>query len=403
MQASNLIYNWNRDQKILKKSIQLCDETLRDGLQGGVPRIPSEAEKLELLARADALGLSESVIGFPAQEIAYKEALSLCQGARQKGIGLSLGLLGRMVDSDIEAISRIQQASGHPVVAWLFVGCSPIRRYVEARDIDELERLTRYGVRLATKLGLPVNFGTEDTARAEPEVGERLFRAAIEEGAETVTICDTVGHLTPLGTENLVQHFREFLDQQNPQIRLDFHGHNDRGLGVANALAAVRGGCDRIHCTVLGIGERAGNTPLDLLLVNLKSEGLWEGDISDLSNYCQEVSKFCEMEIPPNYPIFGSNAFLTQAGIHASAIFKAEMKGEFEIASLVYSGVDPQMVGLDYGIQVGPHSGQANVRFLVNRYKLEVNDQTIDQILNKARIENRILSDQEVFTFITAR
>lgn len=397
MQASDLIYNWNQESQTDIKPIQICDETLRDGLQGSVKRIPSLTEKLELLSYSDRLNLSEAVVGFPAHDVAFQESLTLCRSAQQQGLRLRLGLLGRMVEADIQSIDRIQQMSGHPVVAWLFVGCSPIRRYAETRDVDELERLTRQGIRLATKLGLPVNYGTEDTARAEPEVVERLFRAAVEEGAETVTICDTVGYLTPTGMQRIVEHFRRFLDQQGLQVRLDFHGHNDRGLGIANALAAIRAGIDRIHCTVLGIGERSGNVPLDLLLVNLKMQGQWLNDLTELNAYCRAVAKVCDHPIPDNYPVFGANAFLTQAGVHASTIFKAEQLGELEIAAQVYSGVDPHLVGLDYGIQVGPHSGHSNVKFLLSRKGMEAAEDTIDRILIKARTENRILDTEEVY------
>jgi 2-isopropylmalate synthase len=396
MKSSDLIYDWNPKSSGDPKPIQICDETLRDGLQGSVKRLPTLPEKLELLAHSDALGLAEAVVGFPAQEVSYQDALAICQGAQQQGLQLSLGLLGRMVEADIESIHRIQQASGHPVVAWLFVGCSPIRRYVETRNIDELEQLTRAGIRRAKQLGLPVNYGTEDTARAEPEVVERLFRAAIEEGADTVTICDTVGHLTPTGTQQLVTHFRQFLDRHHLKARLDFHGHNDRGLGVANALAAVTAGVDRIHCTALGIGERSGNTPLDQFLVNLKMQGQWTGNLTPLSHYCQDVARLCEMLVPENYPILGANAFLTQAGVHASTILKAELRGETDIAAIVYSGVDPHVVGLDYGIQVGPHSGQSNVKFLLHRQGIEAPETTLDQVLAKARAENRVLSTTEV-------
>lgn len=397
MQASDLIYNWNQESQPSIRPIQICDETLRDGLQGHVKRIPSLSEKLELLTYADRLGLSEAVVGFPAHDVAFQESLCLCRAAQQQGLSLHLGLLGRMVEADIQAIHRIQQASSHPVVAWLFVGCSPIRRYAETRDVDELEQLTRQGIRLATKLGVPVNYGTEDTARAEPEVVERLFRAAVEEGAETVTICDTVGYLTPMGMQRIVEYFRRFLTEQGLQVRLDFHGHNDRGLGIANALAAIRAGIDRIHCTILGIGERSGNVPLDLLLVNLKMQGQWSGDLTELDAYCRTVAEFCHHPIPDNYPVFGANAFLTQAGVHASTIFKAEQLGETEIAAQVYSGVNPHLVGLDYGIQVGPHSGHSNVKFVLSRQGVETTEEMIDRILVRARTENRVLETEEVY------
>ena len=162
------------------------------------------------------------------------------------------------------------------------------------------------------------------------------------------------------------------------------------------------GGIDSIDCTVLGIGERAGNIPLDLTLVNLKIAGLWSRDISGLNDYCQEVARVCQLNIPPNYPVFGDNAFLTQAGLHASAIMKAEFRGETDIAALVYSCVNPHLVGLDYEIEVGPHSGRSNVRFVLQRQDLEVEDQEVfDRVLAVARNENRILAKEEVYALAT--
>lgn len=402
MKASDLIYDWNLIETN-SKTVKICDETLRDGLQGNLNCIPSIDEKLNLLIQADNLGVSDAVLGFPAQEVAYQEALKLCQGVHERNLKLRIALLGRIVESDIEAIADIQQNSGHPVIARLVIGCSPIRRYVETHDVEELEDLIRHGFSYAQKLGVPTLLGMEDTTRSEPEVVERLFLAAVESGAEVLSICDTVGYITPIGTERVVKHFRKFLDDRHLKVRLDFHGHNDRGLGVANALAAIRAGIDSIDCTVLGIGERAGNIPLDLLLVNLKMAGIWSPDISNLNDYCQEVARVCQLKIPPNYPIFGNNAFSTQAGLHASAIMKAEIRGETDIAALVYSGVDPHLVGLDYDIEVGPHSGRSNVRFVLHRHNLELENQEIlDRILEVARSKNRILTKEEVYILATS-
>ena len=398
MQTKDLIYNWNQSSSKNLKSIKLCDETLRDGLEGGVNRIPPLEEKLDLLSLANDSGINDAMVGFPGQEMAYKQALALCQGAEMRGLDIRFGLLGRMVETDIYAIESIRQSSSHPVIAHLFIPCSPIRRYVEKWEVDELERLTRFGVGLATQLGLPVNFSPEDTSRAEPEIVERLCQAAIEEGATEITICDTVGYLTPTGTQQIVQHLRHFLDDKGFKIRLDFHGHNDRGLALINSLAAVNAGVDCIQGTILGIGERAGNAPLDLIMINLQMEGLGnDRNLVFLREYCMEVARLCQLEIPDKYPIFGANSFLTQMGVHASAILKAEHQHNKDIAACVYSAVDPGLIGLDYGIQVGPYSGRANVRFLLYRKGIEVPDEIADQTLTKARTENRILSNDEVF------
>ena len=399
MQAIDLIYSWNESSGNNFKSVKLCDETLRDGLEGGVNRIPSVEEKLNLLSLANDSGINDAMVGFPGQEIAYKQALTLCQGAESRGLDIRFGLLGRMVEADIYAIESIRQSSSHPVIAHLFIPCSPIRRYVEQWDVDELERLTRFGVSLATKLGLPVNFSPEDTSRAEPEIVERLCQAAIEEGATEITICDTVGYLTPAGTQKIVKYLRQFLDEKGFKVRLDFHGHNDRGLALVNSLAAVNAGVDCIQGTILGIGERAGNAPLDLIMVNLQIEGIWnDGNLEVLREYCMEVARLCGLKIPDKYPIFGANSFLTQMGVHASAILKAELQDNKDIAACVYSAVDPSLIGLDYGIQVGPHSGRANVKFLLGRKGIEVPDEIADKILTKARTENRTLANEEVFS-----
>ncbi|NJO63505.1 MAG: 2-isopropylmalate synthase [Richelia sp. RM2_1_2] len=403
MQARNLIYNWNKSLDSNLKSVQICDETLRDGLEGGVNRIPSLEEKLDLLSLANDSGINDAMVGFPGQEMAYKQALALCKGAEIRGLDIRFGLLGRMVEADIHAIDSIRQSSSHPVIAHLFIPCSPIRRYVECWEVDELERLTRFGVGLATKLGLPVNFSPEDTSRAEPEIVERLCQAAIEEGATEITVCDTVGYLTPTGTEQLVGHLRHFFNEKGFKVRLDFHGHNDRGLALVNSLAAVNAGVDCIQGTILGIGERAGNAPLDLIMINLQMQGLWNSqNLVVLKEYCMKVAQLCELNIPDKYPVFGTNSFLTQMGVHASAILKAELQQNKDIAACIYSGVDPSLVGLDYGIQVGPYSGRANVKFLLHRQGIEVADEIVDEILTKARAENRILANEEILVLAQA-
>ncbi len=399
MQLNDLVHNWNNFSQSVSKNIHLCDETLRDGLEGGVNRLPSLEEKLDLLSLADASGIGDVMVGFPGQEVTYQNALAICKGVKRKGLETRLGLLGRMVEADIQAIDNIRQSSGCSVVAHLFIPCSPIRRYVEQWDIDELEKLTRFGVGLAVKLGLPVNFSPEDTSRAEPKVVERLSRLAVEEGATEITICDTVGCLNPVGTQHLVQFFRDFLGKDKERVRLDFHGHNDRGLALANSLAAIAAGADCIQGTMLGIGERAGNAPLDLIMVNLQMQGLWNRNpLINLRKYCTEVARLCDVKIPDKYPVFGNQSFTTQMGVHASAILKAKLRQNEDIAACIYSGVNPSLVGLNYNIQVGPYSGRSNVEYIMNQHGMQLTDETIGNILATARTENRVLTETEVLT-----
>ena len=241
MRAEELIYDWNRGTTKSRngRPVQLVDETLRDGLQGGVPRMPSLEQKLELLELTASLGIAEATVGFPAQREAYDQVVALCKGAMERGYDLRFGLLGRMVEPDIRAIHRAREESGAVVAAWLFLGASPIRRYAEKWDRERLETMARKSFALARELELPVNFGIEDSTRTEPEFVESLIRIAADERVETVTICDTVGHLTPAGTRRMIGEYRQFLDSNGFDIQLDFHGHEDRGLSLANSLAAI--------------------------------------------------------------------------------------------------------------------------------------------------------------------
>jgi len=395
MRAEDLIYDWNAGA-FQGVTVGVVDETLRDGLQGGVPRLPSVEERIRLLTRAHDLGIAEATIGFPAQRESASLVRSILDGALERDVNMRFGLLGRMLEPDILAIQHVREETGASVSAWLFLGASPIRRYAEKWDIERLEGMAHKALGLAARLDLPVNFGIEDSVRAEPAFVERLIRLAAEHTVETVTICDTVGHLTPYGADRAMRHFRSFVDSNGFKIRLDFHNHRDRGLGLANALAAARAGAERLHGAILGIGERSGNCPLDLLLVNLKIQNLWTGDLSGLARYCAELAEFCDFPIPDNYPVFGANAFRTQAGVHAAAIYKSDLEGETEVAGLVYAGVDPRMVGLDYDIRVGPDSGRSNVRFVLQRQGIEADDTIVDLILDKARTERRMLPNSEV-------
>jgi acyl-CoA synthetase (AMP-forming)/AMP-acid ligase II/isopropylmalate/homocitrate/citramalate synthase len=402
MKPDDLIYDWNEGcARNPSQRVLIVDETLRDGLQGGVPRFPNVEERLELLSLADDLGVSEAVVGFPATLEHYKQCVALTKGAARKRLRLRIGLLGRLVDDDIRAIARVQEEGGHPVLALIFVGASPIRRYVEDWHPDALETRTHETIDLAHRLGVRVGYGVEDGSRTEPHVTERLLLAAAAHGnVDMVAVVDTTGHLTPWAAERMVRHYRLFLTERGYAVRMDLHGHQDRAFGAATPIAAVRAGIDGIHCTALGLGERAGNYALEQVLVNLKLMGLWSGDLAGLTHYCHEVARLCGLRIPENAPMIGANAFRTQAGIHAAAICKAELKGEPRAAALVYSGVDPKLLGRDYTILVGPDSGRYNVRFVLGRHGLEADDRVVDQVLARAHEEQRILTAQEVIAIV---
>jgi 2-isopropylmalate synthase len=176
----------------------------------------------------------------------------------------------------------------------------------------------------------------------------------------------------------------------------------DRGLGIPNSVAAIRAGADRIHACALGIGERVGNTPMDLLLVNLKLLGLLPERINlrRLAEYVKLVSEACRVPIPKNYPVFGDDAFETGTGVHAAAVIKALRRGDTWLANRVYSGVPADDVGLEQVIRIGPMSGKSNVVYWLEKRGLEAKDETVEKIFEAAKVSTRLLTDEEVYEII---
>jgi 2-isopropylmalate synthase len=302
----------------------------------------------------------------------------------------------RTVLSDIEPLVAISQKVGMAIEACTFIGSSPIRQFAEDWTLDTMLRLTEEAVSYAVSNGLPVMYVTEDTCRATPETIKRLFTTAIEAGAKRVCVCDTVGHITPRGVRNLIPYVLQIIQETHEDIRVDWHGHNDRGLGVINTITAMTSGVDRVHATALGVGERVGNCSMDQLLINLRLMGYIENDLSGLAEYTRLASEATQVPIPPNYPVFGHDAFRTATGVHAAAIVKAKKKGEDWLADRVYSGVPAGMVGLHQRIEVGFMSGMSNVVYWLHVHGIEPEDHLVEAIFRAAKEHNRVLTDDEL-------
>lgn len=404
MNASEVIYDWNvvdANSPLRAKSVELCDETLRDGLQSPSVKDPVIEVKCQMLALMDALGITIANIGLPgAGPRAVHDVKHLARFARDEKLRIQLNCAARTVIQDIEPIARIQDEIGVPIVAYCFLGASPIRQYVEEWDLDRLQRTTDEALRFAVAQGLEVAFVTEDTTRSSPMVLETLFRQAISLGARRLVLCDTVGHVTPDGVKALVTWTRSLVQSTGEDVKLDWHGHNDRGLGVCNALFAAEWGCDRIHGTVLGVGERVGNASMDQLIVNLALLGAHKHDVRRLVEYVQVGSKALGVPIPHNYPLSGDDAFKTATGVHAAAVIKAENKGDLQLADSVYSAVPAAWFGKSQCIEVGPMSGLSNVKYWLKKRGIPENEALVQRIFQKAKRSNHVFTDKELFAII---
>lgn len=404
MSSSHLIYDWNRvDGPECSPSARpmLNDETLRDGLQSPSALDPPIEKKIQILHRMEDLGIDALNLGLPgAGPRAKADVLRLAQEIVAAKLRIKANCAARTIESDITPIADVAEASGLEIEAATFLGSSPIRQYTEDWTLDFLLETTERAVSLVRRLGLPAMYVTEDTTRARPEVIKRLYTTAIECGARAVVVCDTVGHATPRGVQALVRFVRdEVIKPAGEGVRLDWHGHSDRGLGVANSLAAFAAGADCVHGAALGIGERVGNTPLDQMLVNLKlmnAPGWGDRDLRKLREYCAAVSEAVGVPIPPNYPVVGADAFRTATGVHAAAVIKAYRKHDVELANQVYSGVPSHWFGMDQKIEIGPMSGKSNVVFWLEKHGLEPSDELVEKIFARAKHADRVLAEAEL-------
>jgi 2-isopropylmalate synthase len=406
-----LVYDWNTRNRrgplspLHRHALTFFDETLRDGIQSPSVRDPGIEAKKDILRLTARLGIDAVDLGLPgAGQRAVEDVTALIEFAEREQLGIEYACAARTHENDINAIADIAQRTGKSITVYAFLGSSPIRLYAENWNPEFLLERTIMAADLCRDHGLPMTFVTEDTTRTPPTILDRLFRAAVDHGVERLCLCDTVGHAQPEGVMDLVSFTRLLLESIGaPHVGIDWHGHNDRGLGVINNLRAIEAGADRIHGTALGIGERVGNAALDQTLMNLKLMGeLPDRDLTALVPWCQLVSEAVGVPIPSQYPLVGEDAFRTATGVHAAAVIKAMGKGQTDLADRVYSGVPAGWFGKSQSIEIGFMSGESNVVYWLQSRGIEPEPGLVRHIFALAKQTDHILSDAEVFDAVTA-
>ncbi|MHB8244995.1 MAG: LeuA family protein [Acidimicrobiales bacterium] len=399
---SDLIYDWNerepRSASLDRPSvIEFNDETLRDGLQCPSVLQPSLQEKKRFLRLLPLIGIGSADIGYAgASSATFEDVVELARTVSDEHLGIKVNCAGRTHIDDIRPIAEAQQRSGQAIDAALFIGSSAIRQWVEGWDLAALVETIDKALSYAVSAGLEVMFVTEDTTRARPEDLATLYLAAAEAGATRFCISDTVGQATPGGVQQLVSYLAAVLaDGGFGSAPIDWHGHRDRGLDVVNALAALSAGAARVHGCALGIGERVGNTALDLVLVNVVLLGWKDIDLQALPEYCRIAGEMTGVAIPRNYPVIGQDAFATSTGVHAAAVAKAYAKGDAWLADRVYSAVPASLVGRRQEISIGPMSGKANVLYWLREHGFDPTPARLQAILDAAKHSPGVLDDAE--------
>jgi 2-isopropylmalate synthase len=404
---NEIIHDWNSVEKfgpIIHNRFALFDESLRDGIQSPSVFDPPREDKLRILHLLDAIGVDYLNIGLPgAGPRAVEDVALLAREIRDAKLAIKPACAARTHPNDIRPIIDISQKLGVEIEVMAFIGSSPIRLYAEGWDLDLMLKRSAEAIDLAVAANLPTTYVTEDTTRSRPQVLARLFRNAIEHGARRLCLCDTVGHATPDGTRNLIRWTRDLIAGMDVPVGIDWHGHNDRGLAVTNALYSLEYGADRVHGTILGIGERVGNAALDQVLLNLKLLGELPGrDLSRLLELCRTVAAATRVPIPVNYPLAGADAFRTATGVHAAAIIKAEKKGHAFLADRIYSGVPAGQFGREQQIEIGPMSGESNVIYWLEKRGIAAEPSLVAHIFAAAKATDHLLGEEEVRAIIRA-
>ncbi|MBK6922790.1 MAG: 2-isopropylmalate synthase [Deltaproteobacteria bacterium] len=409
--ASTLVYDWNTRNRVSplsplsSRNLSFFDETLRDGIQSPSVRDPSIEDKREILRLTASLGIDAVDLGLPgAGPRAVADVTALVEFAEREKLGIEYACAARTHENDINAIADIAQKTGKSITVYAFLGSSPIRLYAENWTVELLLERTIMAAKLCQARGLPMTFVTEDTTRTPPSTLDRLFRAAVDHGVARLCLCDTVGHVTPEGVTDLVGFTRLVLESMGTRdVGIDWHGHNDRGLGVINNLRAIAAGADRVHGTALGVGERVGNAALDQTLMNLKLMGeLGDRDLTNLVPWCRKVADALGVTIPGQYPLVGDDAFRTATGVHAAAVIKAIKKGDVELADRIYSGVPAGWFGKQQSIEIGFMSGESNVVFWLQQRGIEPDKGLVTHIFELAKRTDRLLTDAEIESAIAS-
>jgi len=405
LDEQSLIYDWNciDDFDWANATVDLNDESLRDGLQSPSAIDPPIAAKIRLLHLMTDLGIAAADIGLPGAGTRVEESVrALAREIADQKLPISPNCAARTVVADVEPIARIAHEVGIPIEAATFIGSSPIRQYAEDWTLDKMLRVSEEAVSFAIREGLPVMYVTEDTTRARPETLKALYSNAIRWGAKRICLADTVGHATPNGVRHLIRFVRrEIVEPSGENVLIDWHGHRDRGLGVVNCLAAIEAGAHRVHATALGVGERVGNAEMDLLIVNLQLLGTHRHDVGKLREYCELAAETIGVPLPPNYPVVGADAFRTGTGVHAAAIIKARRKGDAWLADRVYSSVPAGVFGASQRIDVSPVSGLSNVKCWLEEHGYDASDATLcERLFAAAKKAARTLTDEECHAIV---
>lgn len=360
--------------------ILIDDTTLRDGEQtAGV--VFANDEKIEIAKLLDEVGVHQIEAGIPAMGGDEKETI-----ARIAKLGLKASILGwnRAVIKDIQASIDC----GVDAVAISMSASDIHMQYKLKKDRQWVLDSVHTAVEFAKKHGMYISVNAEDASRAEPGFLVEFAKVAKDAGADRLRFCDTLGVLDPFQTFDIIHYVKSKVD-----IDIEMHTHNDFGMATANALAGLKAGAKYVNTTVNGLGERAGNAPLEEVVMALKYIGHME--LGYKTQMFRRLSEYVAMASARTIPVWksivGTNVFAHESGIHADGVIKNPA---------TYEAFSPEEVGLERQLVIGKHSGSRSIVMKFHEYGIDLTEAEGQEILAEVRTQaiilKRALFDKEI-------
>ncbi len=394
----HLVYDWE-DPKKINNFVGFVDETIRDGLQCiQFVNTKNERKFKYINCMKDISIIKDIIIGMVGiSDENDKKIIELADFANYNNI--FPWVLCRMKIDDVKKVININnKLTGRGCGINLFISISDIRILVENWDFNKILKDLQEIILLCKKNFSEIRVALEDATRAKPDKMKQIINILIDLGVTRITIADTAGVATPESVRNIFNYIKSFTGEFDKlATKFEWHGHNDRGLAVANSIESIMCGVSYVHGTMLGIGERNGNASLDTLICNLYKEMKSEINWGAVKKYYRECKLDFDKYNDYIYPYFGVNSNRTSTGTHTSAIVKALKNNNEDIARHMFSGDSPMNTGKVLNqIYISPISGKNTIKFILESQKINYKEVNIVNILNYIKEKGLILNATEL-------